>query len=443
VVGQESTVLVLKSIVISGKQESAYLFYGPHGVGKTTNGRIFAKAILCEFPNSGNPCGLCDSCILFDSDKHFGYNELDAATVGGKEDMVKLRDDASYLSPTDKRIILIDECHDISRQGQEALLNQLERCPDHLVYIFCTTEVFKMQRTLRDRCMEFPVTKIDTQLINNRLLQICQREGFQFDIEAIEMIALKADGHMRTAINILEEASYVGPITKSTLQLFIKDYDRDIADILLNLGYDLSKSLEAYRKVSSHFSSIELYNNVISLISDACKCLYGFETFPADRLQILQELKKVHGYGLLEFLNYLISRDKYVDKVGLQSDLIVLHYKFGSNSFVPKEQTPKVEQKLPPVSIDPQNLQTQAQDSTASNVPFLSHAELSKLNVKDRCRFLRDQRSYQKLEQTDQQKVPLQWPLPKEDRIGEDSGIEVLSPQEFSQILVGGRGGEF
>jgi hypothetical protein len=110
-----------------------------------------------------------------------------------------------------------------------------------------------------------------------------------------------------------------------------------------------------------------------------------------------------------------------------------MHYKFEVKSFIPKEQKS-------PVSIDYQN-QTSQKDST-NNVPFLNYAQLSKLSVKDRSKFLREMRKNQKLEQEESEKVPSQWPLPKEDRLGEDTNIEILSPQEFSKILVGGRGGQ-
>lgn len=433
-IGQESVIRLLKAIISQNKYEASYLFSGPYGVGKTTLGRIFSKAVLCDAPENGGPCCHCESCLLFNKNQHFGYHEMDAATVGGKEDMIKLRDESSYLTPYKKKIILIDECHDISKLGQEALLNQIEQCPEHLIYIFCTTDPFKMKDTLRSRCMEFPITKVELPAIVNRLKHICNEEKFSYTDEALLIIAEKFEGHLRDALNLLEESSYLGPINLDVVRSISKDYEEEIFTILFNLGRDLSKTLEAYRKIFSSISAIELYGFLLAMVNDSCKFLYGYENFSLRRKQFILKLKEAHGYSLLEFLNYLISRDKYVDKIGLQSDLIVMHCKFEARSFLPKEQNKA------PVSIDPQN-QTPSQDSISS-VPILNYAQLSKMSVKDRSKFLRETRKNQKLEQDESEKVPLQWPLPKEDRLGEDSSIDILTPQEFSQTLVGGRGGE-
>ena len=437
VIGQEAVVRILKATVRKGSYESSYLFSGPSGVGKTTAGRILAKAILCEQTNDGNPCNTCQSCKRFDEDQHFGYRELDAASFGGKEDMVRLRDEAYFQAVGGKKILLIDECHDISRQGQDALLKQVEESPEHLVYIFCTTEPDSMKKALRDRCMEFQVSKVDTETIAVRLEYICLKEGFECDKGALRLIADLSKGHVRNAIQTLEEVSYLGPISVDNFKAISKNYDEDVYAILSNLGTALDKALEACRRASSLISVSDLYNSIIAMLGDTAKVIYGYGDFLPERLRYLQSLKDLHGFRVLELMNYLLSRDKIVDRIGLQSDIILLHYKYASNGFQPSVSVKSSTESSPVVT--PNIPQTQSVEPVES----ISHAQLSKMSLKDRSKTLRDQRKNHKDdEKTEPERVPSQWPLPKEQRLGESSfDDEELSPEEFSRLLVGGRGG--
>jgi len=408
-------------------------------VGKTTIGRIFAKVALCDNTSEGEPCCSCESCKLFDSEKHFSYKELDAASFGGKDDMVKLRDDAAFQSVGKKKIILLDECHDISKQGQDALLKQVEQCPDHLIYIFCTTDPDKMNGTLRKRCMEFQISKVGVSPIEGLLKSVAIKEGLEFEEEAFTIIAREANGHVRDALNTLEETSYLGKITLENLRRVSKNYDEEVFSVISNLGSDLNASLVACRKISSSSSVWELYSMVINMLSDASKLIYGYEDFLPQRKELLIRLRDIHGYSILEFLDYLMRRDKYVDKVGLQSDIVLLHYKFCSESFKPQIKERQVQTVA--VAVPETQIQNQKSESGPRSLS-VSHAQLSKLDIKDRSRVLREQRMVQKPEQKEKEKekVPITWPLPKEERSGENSFTDdELTPEEFSQNLVGGR----
>lgn len=431
VIGQESTIEVLKAIVIQKKYNAAYIFSGPRGCGKTTLGRIFSKAILCDAPINGNPCCICESCVQFSKEQNYGYREMDAASCGGKEDMVKLRDDAKYLSVAKKKIILIDECQDISNQGQDALLKQIEQCPDHLIYLFCTTEPDQMKDTVLDRCMKFQILKVKTILIKQRLKKICEQEKIVYDEETLGEIAIKSDGHVRDAVSILEEIAYIGDISKINFNKISKNYDENIFNILSNLGIDLVKVIESYQEISSYLSAIDFYKSLLAMVGDASKLLCGYENFSEHRKNMLLNLKERHGYSLLEFLNYLITRDKYIDKIGLQSDLIFLHYKFSANNFVPHTAQKELQS-------NPQTAQEPLKKETS--LSLLSHNELMKLPSNERSRILREQRKNKKQESEEPENVPGNWPLPKDDRLGEINTEDVLTSQEFSQNLVGGRG---
>lgn len=437
VIGQEPVVRVLKASIIQNRYGSAYLFSGPYGDGKTTLSRIFAKAVLCDAPEDGEPCCACESCLLFEDESHFGYMELDAASYGGKDDMVSLRDDASSLSVSKKKIINIDESHDITKQGQDALLKQTEECPEHLIYEFCTTDPDKMRSTLRDRCMEFHITKVTPVQIAERLIVICDKEEMEYHEDAIQVIAERSGGHVRSAINLLEEVAYVGSITLENLNMVSRDFEEDIFIIISNLGIDVEKVINTYQSISSYLSSFEFYNMLLSMVTDATTYLYGYTNFSQKRLNFLIELKEVHGFSLVEFLNYLITRDKYVEKVGLQSDLIVLNYKFGASNFIPRiQQTQKISNKT----------QTDVPSKNTTTISPLSYAELSKLSIKERNALLRQQKKRlenQKLGDKEKSEiVPHKWPLPKEDRPGNTFESENLSAEVFSKNLVGGRIGE-
>jgi hypothetical protein len=173
---------------------------------------------------------------------------------------------------------------------------------------------------------------------------------------------------------------------------------------------------------------MKFYELLLSLVRDAAIFLYGYEDFPDKRKNTLFKLKEIHGYSLVEFLNYLTLRDKYVDKIGLLSDLITLHYKFSASNFAPIQK-----------NNSPENItHKQIPDAPSS----IAYNQLSKMSVADRSKVLREQRRQKKEDLPDNSKIPLNWPLPKEDRPGESSDNRDLPAEVFSQNLVGGRSGD-
>jgi len=344
----------------------------------------------------------------------------------------------AFISLERKKILYLDECHDISRQGQDVLLKQVEQCPPHLIYLFSTTEIEKLRPTLKKRCIQFQFSKVSSDQIFNRLKHISNIEKITCEEEALRMIADRAEGHVRDALKLLEEASCLGPVTVNTVTKISVDYSSEIFDILINLGSDLPKSIEICRKVASFISATEFYNQLITLVCDAVKLSYGYCDFLPKRKVMLEKLNAVHGSNLVEFLNYMISREKYVDKVGLQGDIILLHYKFCTNSFKP--QIPEQN-----VSVSPSMVQNPPVEQVSSS-SMLTHAKLMTYPLSERIKILQKQRSisHNTPEKEETQKIASEWSLPKSQRQGSDSSDVIgqeLSPLDFSRLMVGGRGG--
>lgn len=441
VIGQDVAVTILRSSISNNKCSSSYLFSGPSGTGKTTIARIFAKALLCSTPVNGNPCGTCESCKLFDEEKNYGYTELDAASVGGKEDMVKLKDDAAFISVERKKIILLDECHDISKQGQDALLKQVEQCPEHLVYIFCTTEPEKLKPTLRKRCTQFQFSRVSPSLIVNRLKYICETEKTSFEEGALQVIADRSNGHVRDALKLLEEVAYFGPITIETVAKVSIDYADKIFEILANLGSNLPRALELSKEVTTYISVWDLYEEMTAMVCDAVKFIYGYDNFQPRRKELMTRLRDVHGNTLIEFLSYLTTREKFIDKIGLQSDIILLHYKFCTNGFKPQISEQKIAVEAPAVLPTP----TSEQAPSPSTNTVVTHTYLMSLPPEDRQEMLRKLRgiSHNDVQEKEELTIAKEWPLPKSESPGLDSSNseeKELSALEFSRLMVGGRG---
>ena len=209
VVGQEALTTTLKNAIASGKLAHAFLFCGSRGVGKTTCARIFAKTINCEHPTAeGEACGECESCKAFAEGRSYNIFELDAASNNSVENIKQLMEQTRIPPQIGRyKVFIIDEVHMLSTQAFNAFLKTLEEPPSYVIFILATTEKNKLLPTILSRCQIYDFDRMTVSNTVNHLKMVAEREGYTYEEEALEMIAEKADGGMRDALSIFDQAA--------------------------------------------------------------------------------------------------------------------------------------------------------------------------------------------------------------------------------------------
>ncbi len=209
VVGQQALTTTLKNAVKSGKLAHAYLFCGPRGVGKTTCARIFAKAINCMSPTAdGEACGQCESCQAFNEQRSFNIFELDAASNNSVEHIKSLMEQTRIPPQVGKyKVFIIDEVHMLSTAAFNAFLKTLEEPPAHVIFILATTEKHKILPTILSRCQIYDFERMTVRNTIEHLKSVADKEGITYEEQALAVIAEKADGGMRDALSIFDQAA--------------------------------------------------------------------------------------------------------------------------------------------------------------------------------------------------------------------------------------------
>ena len=285
VVGQRALTTTLKNAIATQKLAHAYLFCGPRGVGKTTCARIFAKTINCMTPTAdGEACNQCESCVAFNEQRSYNIHELDAASNNSVDDIRQLVEQVRIPPQIGKyKVYIIDEVHMLSASAFNAFLKTLEEPPRHAIFILATTEKHKILPTILSRCQIYDFNRKSVEDTVNHLSYVASKEGITAEPEALNVIAMKADGGMRDALSIFDQVvSFTGGnITyKSVIDnLNVLDYEyyfrltdcfleNKVSDALLLFNDILNKGFDGSHFItglSSHFRDLLVGKDPVTL----------------------------------------------------------------------------------------------------------------------------------------------------------------------------------
>ncbi len=286
-IGQEAMVRVLSNAVSSGRLAHAFMLTGVRGVGKTTTARVLARGLNCigpddngngdgkdggkEFGPTVEPCGRCEHCISIAEDRHVDVLEMDAASRTGVDDMRELIEGVRYR-PTSARykVYIIDEVHMLSKSAFNALLKTLEEPPEHVKFIFATTEIRKVPVTVLSRCQRFDLRRVEVDVLANYFADLAKREGASIDDTAIQLIARAADGSVRDGLSLLDQA------ISHTAETITEDHVRE----MLGLA-DRSQSFDTFEALMKGDAAAAL---------DVFTAQY---TSGADPAQVIEDLLEV------------------------------------------------------------------------------------------------------------------------------------------------------
>ena len=294
-VGQETLVRTLRNAFAQNRIHHAFVLTGVRGVGKTTTARIVAKGLNCTGPDGTGgptmtPCGVCENCRAIAEDRHVDVMEMDAASRTGVDDVREIIESVRYRPVSARyKVYIVDEVHMLTRNAFNALLKTLEEPPEHVKFIFATTEIRKVPITVLSRCQRFDLRRIDVPVLTGLFESVCAKEGVEAEAEALRMIARAADGSARDGLSILDQAMALatGPVTAAQVRDMLGLVDRERV-------YDLFEAVMAGR------------------IPDALDVLRMLYDGGADPVVVIQDLME---------LTHAVTRMKAAPKAAGANDL--------------------------------------------------------------------------------------------------------------------------
>lgn len=383
VVGQGALTTTLKNAIATGKLAHAYLFCGPRGVGKTTCARIFAKTINCLSPSpEGEACNHCESCTAFNEQRSYNIHELDAASNNSVDDIRLLVEQVRIPPQIGKyKVYIIDEVHMLSTSAFNAFLKTLEEPPHHAIFILATTEKHKILPTILSRCQIYDFNRISIEDTIAHLAYVASKEGIQAQVEALNVIALKADGGMRDALSIFDQvASFTGGnITyHSTIEnLNVLDYEYyfrltdcflkgEVSPCLLLFNEVLTKGFDGHHFIgglSSHLRDLLVSKDPSTLelldVGAGIRLRYQEQAAQSPLGFLYQALKLANDCDL----SYRASRNK---RLLVELVLIQIAQLSSPTNGEQTAATPPARPALKPIGSEPQSAAPQATPHTAT-----------------------------------------------------------------------------
>lgn len=313
VVGQGVLVETLSNAIKNNRLHHAYILTGIRGVGKTTTARIIAKTLNCldgEKAKNAQACGICDNCKTISASKHQDVIEIDAASRTGVDDIREIIDSIAYAPVMAKyKIYIIDEVHMLSNNAFNALLKTLEEPPAHVKFIFATTEIRKVPITILSRCQKFDLRRLDKNEISLHLKNILQKENFEFENQALDLIAKMSEGSVRDALSLTDQA-----LSANNHQ---KNLPTEVVVKMLGLN-DQIKVIELFEEILSgnYQNSLNKFHEIYSYSSDILQLLQDLMELNHKIVQV----KLIENYSLADLSKNSAEKIKLIaNKISLSS----------------------------------------------------------------------------------------------------------------------------